>query len=342
VSETNDIENSNILYNFYYGVPHAHTSYSDGSGTPSEAYEYARNTGLDFLIITEHLGSLIRSNNNDNKKIIYNKKMYSKWEMLKIEADTINNKYIDFLALTGFEAKLCDYGDMNVIGSISIPDINRMTLEELYEWLCTEAGVIVSINHPRRTAEELTYFSEIDDFIRLIEVGNGSPPHKYRRSENSYFKLLDKGWHTGAINGQDNHADNWGALNNLTVVIAESLNENSILDALKLRRVYSTESRTLKLTVTANDHWMGSFLNLCKNDLLNFKIIAEDSVNYITKIEIISNGGNTLKEELFKNVNRAEWNLSLPVQTQYSWYVVKVLHTNKLMGLSSPIFVYPN
>jgi len=41
--------------NFYFGNLHAHTSYSDGSGTPKQAFTYARQTGnLDFMAVTEH------------------------------------------------------------------------------------------------------------------------------------------------------------------------------------------------------------------------------------------------------------------------------------------------
>jgi hypothetical protein len=37
-------------YNVYFGQFHSHTSVSDGKGTPSEAYQYARDTaGLDFF-----------------------------------------------------------------------------------------------------------------------------------------------------------------------------------------------------------------------------------------------------------------------------------------------------
>lgn len=36
------------------GLLHAHTCYSDGSGTPTEAFERARAVGLDFLAVTEH------------------------------------------------------------------------------------------------------------------------------------------------------------------------------------------------------------------------------------------------------------------------------------------------
>ena len=39
----------------YFGNLHSHTSYSDGSDTPEEAYAHARDlAGLDFLAITEH------------------------------------------------------------------------------------------------------------------------------------------------------------------------------------------------------------------------------------------------------------------------------------------------
>src|SRR6266568_3388385 len=39
----------------FFGNLHSHTSYSDGSGTPSQAFTMARDTGkLDFLAITEH------------------------------------------------------------------------------------------------------------------------------------------------------------------------------------------------------------------------------------------------------------------------------------------------
>ena len=39
----------------YFGNLHSHTSYSDGSGTPRDAFKHARDVAqLDFLAITEH------------------------------------------------------------------------------------------------------------------------------------------------------------------------------------------------------------------------------------------------------------------------------------------------
>src|SRR5688572_2988320 len=38
----------------FFGLMHGHTSYSDGDGEPAEAFEMAKDAGLDFLAITEH------------------------------------------------------------------------------------------------------------------------------------------------------------------------------------------------------------------------------------------------------------------------------------------------
>src|SRR5262245_38755338 len=41
--------------NVYFGNLHSHTSYSDGSGIPEDAYTHARDVAkVDFLAITEH------------------------------------------------------------------------------------------------------------------------------------------------------------------------------------------------------------------------------------------------------------------------------------------------
>lgn len=327
------VENQYTNYNFYYGVPHCHTSYSDGKGTPTEAYIHAKNSKLDFLIITDHSGSLIRSEVNNP---------IPNWKMAKAEAETINKKYNDFLALIGFEMSTKIWGHVNVINCKNVIDKKtRKNPQKLYNWLCNEDrnNIILSINHPNRSSCFLSYISEFDKFINLIEVGNGSPPRQYRRLEKYYFKALDNGWHVGAVNGQDNHNNNWGEPDNLTVVIAENLDMKSFINALKLRRVYSTETRTLKLTVKANNHWMGSILDFKKSDKLNLQIIAEDQSTPITKIQLISNGGNTIKEKSFLNSNTAKWEPTLTITTDYSWYVVKVIHQDGRLGISSPIFV---
>jgi hypothetical protein len=334
------VDNKDIQYNFYYGVPHSHTSYSSGKGIPTEAYKCARKNGLHFLIITDHSGNLNDNKLSNDDTIIGNDVELDKWELLKKQAEEINKEYSDFLALVGFEMSTNLWGHMNVINSKDL--ICRKTLRKidiLYQWLCAEENIIITVNHPNATASILEYLQEFDRLINLIEVGNGSPPYEYQRMENYYFKALDMGWHVGAINGQDNHMENWGDKDNLTVIIAERLDADSIINAMKFRRVYSTETRTLRLYVKGNDHWMGSILELNKGDKLKIDIKAQDDVEPISKIQIISNNGRVIDEKIFNDNNIAEVNSSFIIYEDYEWYVVKVIHSDGRWGTSSPIFV---
>lgn len=48
------LSNQESEYKLYYGLLHAHTLISNGSGTPDEAFQSAKNAGLDFFAITPH------------------------------------------------------------------------------------------------------------------------------------------------------------------------------------------------------------------------------------------------------------------------------------------------
>ncbi len=324
---------------FSYGIPHSHTSYSDGTGTPTEAYEKARDNGLNFLIITDHQGKLINMRTNYDKSILISGNPHPKWNMLKLEAASVNAKYRDFVALPGFELSTRFWGHINIINSQSIIERKPSSLDELYGWLCTEEDILLSINHPHRSPRTLPFSHNLDNFVNLYEVGNGSTTRQYNRTEQNYYAALDDGWHIAAINGQDNHSDDWGDSSNVTAVVSTELSINALITAIKLRRVYSTESRSLKLVVKGNNQWMGSIINLNKDDIFELHILAEDKNSPIEKIEVISNGGKVLAEKSFKNRTKCEWNLELKINSNYTWYVVKVIHADEKIGISSAIFV---
>ncbi|MCY6484330.1 CehA/McbA family metallohydrolase [Clostridium aestuarii] len=317
-------------YNFYYGIPHAHTSYSTGRGTPLEAFKYAYKRGLDFLIITDHSKSL-------GKKITYNSKQRSKWHATEEQTIKFIKKGKHFLSLRGFEVSSNHYGDFNVINSANFVKSKVKDFDKFNHWLEDEKSAIVSINHPHKYIESFKFHKGLDKFINFIEVGNGSPPYKYLNGEKYYYKLLDKGWHLGAINGQDNHRANWGDTDNLTVVVSKSLREQDFMEAFKNRRTYSSETRTLKLSILVNNCHMGSIIKTNSTRELKFNIIAEDKKNPINKIEIISNGGEIIKEKIFNTQTKAAWNTSLPYISE-KWYVIKIIHKNNKCGIASAVF----
>lgn len=336
-----------IKYNFYYGIPHAHTSYSDGVGLPTDAMEYARNKNLDFLFISDHSnffdGVKKKNFEYDKHKKQYSEKDGSMWFKTRKDVESINTKYNNFVALRGFEMRWFAGGHISILNSQNYLNGRKQHINQdnLSSWLINQNNVIAAINHPGRSFKPLEYNSEINRILKLIEVGNGSFPRKYMRCESYYYKLLDMGWQLGAINGQDNHFQNWGDGDNLTVLLSEKLNADSLLDAMRNMRTYSTESRSLKLIYKINNLWMGSTLNLKVGSLINFEIIAEDNSCKIDKLQIISKGGTVVKEISCSDQNIAVWKPSLLINEKEIWYVIKVIHSNGKWGISSPIFIKP-
>lgn len=317
---------------FYYGIPHCHTILSTGRGSPIEALEYGRHNGIDFMIITDHNGYLLDKISDKDSKL-------TKWQFLLKSIEKFNKKHDDFVGIAGFETHSDPWGDLNIINSNTyfrgtVNDINSLML-----WLLAHQEAIVSINHPHKYIDKLTYNPYLNDYLKTIEVGNGSPPHKYVRYDKYYFSLLDKGWKIGAINSQDNHRINFGESENLTGIITNKLDVVSIIDAFKNYRTFSTESKTLKLYFTINSCFMGSTIECPNKSVLNFYIYAEDSKRTIQKIEIISKGGTIIKMVDDINLSKIKYMYSTESSGNEGWYIIKIYLTDNKQAMSSPIFI---
>ncbi|HNS99905.1 MAG TPA: hypothetical protein PKL73_23300, partial [Polyangiaceae bacterium] len=98
VDATNDVLEAGLPtgclvgdYQPYFGNLHAHTSYSDGKGLPSEAFAHARQqAGLDVQVITDHLEQLYWPNPS------------GRWDKCRQQADDAYEPGA-FVALCGFE-----------------------------------------------------------------------------------------------------------------------------------------------------------------------------------------------------------------------------------------------
>ncbi len=325
-SETLDTKN----LKFYFGIPHAHSAFSTGMGTPIEAFDYARHNGLDFLILTDH-------NNHLTKSVRVRGNEFTKWEASKYLSSKYNKKHENFLSLIGFESKTKILGDIN----ISNPNIfftgTVNNIQLLILWMFNNPDAFISINHPHNSIENLEYNPILNKLITSIEVGNGSAPNKYQRYEKQYYKLLDKGWKLGAINGQDNHRLNFGDSENLTCIIANELNMSSLIQAFRKRHTYSTESRSLYMYFTLNDSFMGSCISNSVNEL-NFMIFAKDPNYKISEIQIISTNGIIIKKINSLNLNRVKYMYKHEPNINELWYVIKIILENSKIAISSPIF----
>jgi hypothetical protein len=320
------------LFKLFYGVLHSHTSFSTGKGTPRDAYTHAKKQKLNFLAVTDHLAYLhqIFKENNKNNTL---------WIKTLSTAKFLNKKHKSFASLVGFECKVKSVGHLNIYNSNELPPKNFSSITDLISWLKHNDKSVVCINHPHNQVKKLLKYPDLKQYISLMEVGNGSWPNKYERYYPIYFSFLDNGWQLGAVIGQDNHKDNWGEDEKLSVVISENLSTRAIMDALYHRRTFASESRSLKLDFKINDTIMGEILNCVPNETLYINIEAEDPKIPIKQISLITNKGLCLKKLQLSDQYKADVNFSYESNIEESWYAVMIEQQGNRLSLSSPIFI---
>lgn len=246
-------------YNVYMGHLHNHTRISDGTGTPIEAFEYARDMALmDFLGITDHAEKISPE----------------EWQELGDAADLFSEDE-NFIAFRGFEwSSSSSYGHVSIIETTDFvrsdsPEID--TFEELCAWLEGTKGVAF-FNHPGRENDNGTEFSHFktaaaDNFagMELWNKNNGFNEYFYNDGYspgdgNGYYdEAIQSGWRIGAAGSGDDHHGTWGTAQPFRMaVLAGAKTREEILGAIRARRFYSTLDRNLSMSFKLNGSEMGS------------------------------------------------------------------------------------
>lgn len=310
-------------YLIYYGNLHSHTGLSTGKGTPYEAYEHAKEKGLDFLVITDHLENLYR-----NKK----------WERLMEDEEKANVNFEKFLALKGYEVRLKDKVHVNVINTaklVKIKDLNLVSLVDSINFKDT----LLCINHPSYKRININREKKLNEAIRLIEIGNGLlGRQKYYTYEEYYYELLDKGYRYGAVNCQDNHNRNWGDYENLTGVASKSLKKEDIINALSCRRTFSTEVKDLYIKFTLKGRWMGSYIHINKGEKVRFHINAKAKGIKIKEIDLVTNNGIVKDSILVSDSMEVNWKPEVKCYKS-SWYVARIIFEDNRKAITSGMFL---
>jgi hypothetical protein len=85
--------------NTYYGLFHAHTMISDGSGTPEEAFAMAKQQQLDFFAITEHNHDKAEDGAKDRKDGVLIGIDHNFYNGAQVQTVTVKGKSISFKPL---------------------------------------------------------------------------------------------------------------------------------------------------------------------------------------------------------------------------------------------------
>ena len=344
-------ERTSSAYQIFFGQLHSHTNISDGSGTVEEAFAHASQVkNLDFLAVTDHSNSFDGEGNgvlSQNGNAIS-----SEWKQGHEAAAAVTDE--DFVGLYGFEMTWSNgLGHINTFNtpgwqSRTQADYKTMgtALQNYYAALATVPESISQFNHPGTTFgdfSDFAHYSEATDaLITLLEVGNGEGAigsSGYFPSYEYYTRALDKGWHVAPTNNQDNHKGLWGDANTgRSVVLADSLTEEGIYDALRNYRVYATEDNDLNIYYTLNGCIMGSQLEVTDvAENLTISVNVSDATDSaIGKIEVIVNGGLTAASQ---TLNQHSGTVTLTVPATYNYYYIKITQPDGDIAVTAPVWV---
>jgi hypothetical protein len=329
----------------YFGYLHSHTSYSDGVGTPTDAFTQAKNAGLNFLGVADH-----SSYNGNVSKGLDN----TEWANTLNQA---NNSTEDgrFIAMRGFEWTGDYYGHVAITGTADYCQAHGSvnTFEQLITWLSTRRGIAV-FNHPGRnnsTGLEFGHFTgtKSDKFVGM-ECWNKNDNYWYTSGttknegyvsgdgKNYFEEAITNGWYIGTAGGQDNHDWSWGTMNNYrTAVWARNLTAPDILEAYQARRIYTTWDQNLVLSFKINGAEMGS--KILPGSNYKVEISATDgNGEAFTSFEVYNNG-----QRLYTPISIANpYNLYITfyvnaVKGDRYYAIVTQADGNK--AISSPVFI---
>lgn len=156
--------------------------------------------------------------------------------------------------------------------------------------------------HPNQDAWYFNFRNAIKipgvrDFMRGIEIGQGTDLVNCLNHEYAFSDALDAGFRVSTTSSSDGHTK-WGfdAYPGKTVVMAAENTKEAITDALIHNRFYGSESGNVKLRISVNGRYAPCDLEPC--DTYRFKLslsyFEADEDSRIVRCQLISDGGMDL------------------------------------------------
>lgn len=319
---------------FLRGDLHAHTCYSDGEGTPAQAFALAKaQTGLDFFAVTEHSEWLEFPFCADAACALTPLDCFAsplpertEWDDVLAQAEAATDG--DFIALRGFEWSHPHWGHMNVVGSSRyLSFLATPAMPAFYAWLALPPPVggsdgVASFNHPGREAGMFDGFAHSDlgePEVQLLEVYNRGNLY-----EAQYYEALDAGWMVAATGVSDSHSPQaWLRVRGQTVVLAEERTRAGVLGALDAMRTFATNDPDLEVVLRVNGALMGS--TAPAGPFVQVEVRVRDPSDGVARVTLLTRGARVAASLDAGGVNDLTWSFQLPPpEPPDAWFVAKV------------------
>lgn len=254
-----------------WGDLHGHTSLSDGTGTVEDYFRYARDvSALDVVAITDH----------DHWGVLQLDRNPEFWEETKIQTRRFYQPG-RFVTLLGYEWTNWIYGHRHVLyfedegeiySSISTDYENPTQLWDALRGKRTltfahhSAGGVIRTNWdipPDPVLEPLTEIVSVHGSSEALD----SPVPIYDPVPGNFVRdVLDRGYRFGFVGSGDSHDGHPGLAHLITetgglaAIITDTPTRESVLEAMRARRVYATNGPRILLRTALDNHPMGALI----------------------------------------------------------------------------------
>jgi hypothetical protein len=338
---------------------------------PSQAFEQVRALGSDFMTITDHSDTFnlpIVTNTDCLSPAIAQCALADqqqpanslrKWQATAEQTNAATTA--DFVGIRGFEWTNDRHGHLNVLFSSNHTnakiDGGYVDMGFFWSWLTRPvaqgggADGLGIFNHPgRRTIGEILPGgllgpvdpgttqpgSNWDDFRHVPAADGRMVGMELFNSGSEYgpwfIEALDKGWHIGAVGGEDAHDRSWGVPEEpKTVVLAPTLTRAALREAMAARRFYAIRRAGIQLAFQVDGQAMGS--RLARPAGAPLSVTGSTTVPGAT-LELVTSGGRVVE------TGGGALTVSRAADPAERWYFLRARGVDgRPVAYSSPVWV---
>ncbi len=278
---------------------HGHSGFSDGTGTPEDYFSYARDiAGLDIAALTDH----------DHWGVVFLDRSPEMWGAIGEQVEAFHEPG-RFVTLLGYEWTSWLHGHRHVLyfddeGEIfSSIDPRYDTPPEL--WQALRGLNALTIAHhtaggPIATNWDYEPDPELEPVTEVVSVhgsseAEDSPQVIYSPVQGNFARdALERGYRLGFVGSGDSHDGHPGlahlasGIGGVAGIMAEELTRESILEAIRRRRVFATNGPRILLQMAVDGRPMGSTVEPDSDGAMVF--IGVSGTAPIERVDLVRSG----------------------------------------------------
>jgi hypothetical protein len=288
----------------FWGDLHGHSSLSDGTGTVEDYFRYARDVAaLDVAVLTDH----------DHWGVLPLDARPDMWGLIQAEVLRFHQPG-RFVTLLGYEWTSWIYGHRHVLyfedqgmlySSLSL-DFESPT--QLWNALRGKRALTLahhSAGGPIPTNWDIPPDPVLEPLTEIVSIHGSSeapdsPDPIYDPLPGNYVRdVLDRGYRFGFVGSGDSHDGHPGLAQfaagtnsgGLAAIISDELTRESVLEAMRKRRVYATNGPRILLRTALGAYPMGS--SIPRSDGAGFTgelFVMISAVTPLERIDLIRSG----------------------------------------------------